>query len=143
VLEAAMPLLKEKEITTWASCFVKTTTAEQHYLDRRTWEQSFKDGSSFLCDFFLRNEAHASLSLSQYGDERARNILHSLSNGGIPEKYVLLAQNFCFGRSFIITSGGDMGIGPLNTHVNDMISIIPGGDVPYVLRRQGSIWRFV
>ena len=143
VLEEAMTLLKEKEITSWANSFVKTTSAEHYNLGGRTWDQCFKDGLSFLYDFLLRNEALMSLFLSQCGNERASDLLFTQSRGGIPEKYAALARNFCFGRSFIITSRGKMGIGPLNTLANDTVSIIPGGNVPYILRRQGSGWKFV
>jgi hypothetical protein len=143
LLQEAMPLLKEKEITSWASCFVKTTSADHHSLGGKTWDQSFKDGLSFLYDLLLRNEAQMAIFLSQCGNEGASDLLFTLSRGGIPEDYVALAQNFCSGRSFIITSRGEMGIGPSNTLVNDKVSIIPGGNVPYILRRQGSSWRFV
>lgn len=143
ILGAAISLLKEQEIASWASQFIKTTSAEQHNLGGRTWDQSFKDGLSFLHDLLLHNEAQMSFFLSQCGDEKALDRLYNLSTGGMPEEYAMLARNFLFDRSFIITSRGRMGIGPSETRVRDTISVVPGGDVPYIIRQKGSGWTFV
>ncbi|KAF2140506.1 uncharacterized protein K452DRAFT_47609 [Aplosporella prunicola CBS 121167] len=38
-------------------------------------------------------------------------------------------------RSFFITKEGHMGLGPYNTRVGDRICILPGGKMPFVLRK--------
>jgi hypothetical protein len=143
VFEAAVCLLKGKELESWASHFIKTTSAEQHRLGGRTWDQSFRDGCSFLHDLLLHNEAQSSMFLSHCGDKKALDLLHNLSDGGVSEEYSALVGNFCFDRSFVTTSKGRMGIGPSDTRVGDTVSVIPGGGVPYIMRQNGSGWALV
>lgn len=59
------------------------------------------------------------------------------------DEYAVLARNFCFDKSFIITSEGKMGIVPSETRAHVTIFVIPGGDVPSNVRQQGSGWAFV
>jgi hypothetical protein len=43
-------------------------------------------------------------------------------------------MNFCFGRSFFTMKGGYMGLGPNTLEEDDIVVLLYGGDVPYVLR---------
>ena len=143
VCEAAISLLTEGHILNWTNHFIKTTTAEQYCLSGRVWDQSFKDGLAYLYNLFLVNEARMSFFISKSGNENAMTLLQHLSDGGKLEEYAALAANYCFNRSFIITSAGQMGIGPSDTRIGDTVSVILGGGVPYIIRRHGASWAFV
>jgi hypothetical protein len=43
-------------------------------------------------------------------------------------------MNFCYGRSFFTMEGGYMGLGPNTLEEKDIVVLLYGGDVPYVLR---------
>lgn len=140
---AAISLLTENDLYKWANLFIKSTTAKQHCLSGRDWNQSFKDGLTYLHDILLADESLMAYFISNNHNKNTMNELQQLSNGGDPDEYAALAQNFCFNRSFIITSAGRMGIGPYDTRVGDTVSVILGGGVPYIIRNQEARWEFV
>ncbi|KAH6719359.1 hypothetical protein BKA61DRAFT_571380 [Leptodontidium sp. MPI-SDFR-AT-0119] len=41
----------------------------------------------------------------------------------------------CHGRSFVITSKGYIGVAPLKTEIGDLVTVLEGGYLPFVLRR--------
>ena len=43
-------------------------------------------------------------------------------------------MNFCFGRSYFTMEGGWMGLGPNTLEENDLVVLLYGGDIPYILR---------
>jgi hypothetical protein len=43
-------------------------------------------------------------------------------------------MNFCFGRSFFEMKNGWMGLGPNTLEIDDVVVLLYGGDIPYVLR---------
>ncbi|KAL8693587.1 MAG: hypothetical protein Q9218_001629 [Villophora microphyllina] len=47
------------------------------------------------------------------------------------------AVSHCAGRSFILTDGGRPGLAPKTTQPGDLICLLHGADVPFVLRRSG------
>ncbi|KAH7330418.1 heterokaryon incompatibility protein-domain-containing protein [Rhexocercosporidium sp. MPI-PUGE-AT-0058] len=50
----------------------------------------------------------------------------------------------CQGRSFIITSKGYIGLAPLKTEIGDLVTVLEGGYVPFVLRElDGGGYRLV
>jgi len=143
-LKLALSLLKtEDDIADWAAQFIKATSAEQHQLGGRTWEQSFKDGVNYLHNLLLANRDQRSSIIFRNDDGTTIDLKEHLSAKGDPEVYASLARNFCYNRSFVITSNGQMGIGPSGARVGDTVAIIPGSGVPYVLRYQGSSWIFI
>ncbi|KEY75047.1 hypothetical protein S7711_09654 [Stachybotrys chartarum IBT 7711] len=134
--KAAFPFRPEgKTLADWVASWVRATTAEQHLLSGRTAEQMLKDGAACL---------HNLLSSSEYqqsciaGDQEITGLLRELSVGGDAEIYTALASNFCFNRKFIVTLEGRMGIGPTGTQPGDLIFVLFGGGVPYVLRMKES-----
>jgi hypothetical protein len=143
IVRKAIPLLKELALIPWAIQFIRTTTAEQHHLSGRTWSQSMKDGLSFLHELLVHDELEMSLFASRRETKRALDLLYELSSGGAPEEYTMLVRNFCFDRAFIITRKGKMGLAPSGTLVDDTVSILPGGDVPYIIRQKGLYWTWV
>ncbi|KAF4988106.1 hypothetical protein FGRMN_9972 [Fusarium graminum] len=130
-------------MASWATWFIKTTTAERHGLIGRRWEQTLKDGMAYL--FRLLDDNHERTSLPFTGSDRAdfMELLQQLSYGGQPDEYAFLAYTYCFNRCFLVTSTGNIGIGPSDTHPGDWVVVIFGGQVPYVMREDGIWWSFI
>ncbi|KAH7370293.1 HET domain-containing protein [Rhexocercosporidium sp. MPI-PUGE-AT-0058] len=138
---AALPLLPVGgALADWIASWIKATTAEQHILSGSTAEQSVKDGSAYLHNILSSNEYQ---QIYRAGDQEIIRHLSKMSIGGDPETYAVLATNFCFNRRFIVTLKGRMGIGPNGTQPGDLIFVIFGGGVPYILRMQESGYLFV
>lgn len=136
VCEVALPHLHGEDIVAWVSEIIKTTTAEQSIFNACNENNWLKDGAAFLQDVLSASEVEAHALII--------NDIQRESKGGVADRYAALARNFCFDRSFFTTSSGRMGIGPSDTRENDVIAVIPGGGVPYVLRhRNEGGWLFV
>ena len=141
--KAAVPLQAERRAMDWINSYIKATTAEQYRLSGNTAEQILRDGSAYLLDLLSSNK-YQEIYLTSHGDgQDIMGLLRALSVGGNPESYASLASNFCFNRSFIVTSNGRMGIGPAGSRSGDFIAVIFGGGVPYVLQKQESGLLFV
>jgi hypothetical protein len=139
--EAALPFLPEgKTLRDWIDSWIMATTAEQHLLGGRTAEQNLKDGAAYLYDILSTNE-HQKLC-GTYNQEIIGS-LRELSMGGDAEIYAALASNFCLNRKFVVTREGRMGIGATGTEPGDLIFVLFGGGVPYILRRQDSAFLLV
>ena len=59
-----------------------------------------------------------------------------------PWDYLQAIQNIP-GRTFFVTQGGRMGLAPHTTHMYDKICVLPGFEVPLVLRPEGNAFRIV
>lgn len=59
-----------------------------------------------------------------------------------PWDYPQAIQNIP-GRTFFVTQGGRMGLAPHTTHMYDKICVLPGFEVPLVLRPEGNEFRLV
>ena len=59
-----------------------------------------------------------------------------------PWDYLQAIQNIP-GRTFFVTQGGRMGLAPQTTHMYDKICVLPGFEVPLVLRPEGNEFRIV
>ncbi|GAW20849.1 hypothetical protein ANO14919_103610 [Xylariales sp. No.14919] len=139
--KAVLPFLLEgKPIADWIGPWVKTTTAEQHIISGKTAEQIFKDGMAYLYNVLSSGACH---QLHFTNDQEITGLLRELSMGGDAEVYAALASNFCLGRKFIMTLEGRMGIGPTGTQPGDLVFVLFGGGVPYILRKQESGFYFV
>ncbi|KAI6355492.1 hypothetical protein MCOR31_011188 [Pyricularia oryzae] len=131
VCTAALTLLDLNHVSDWVEEFVRATTAEQHGLGGIAWEEIVQDGLAYL---------HALLSSPDtqglyWMHLQLMQGLQQMSNGGgLADRYKAFAANYCFRRSFILTSTGRMGIGPETTDSGDVVSVILGGGVPYILR---------
>ncbi|RFN49786.1 heterokaryon incompatibility protein [Fusarium flagelliforme] len=135
--------LEIRDLTSWATTFIRATTAERYDLTKRSLEQSIKDGMAYLVQKLEDEES--GLAFSTVAEERPRAIegLRALSVGGEIREYITLAYTYCFSRSFVVTSTGNIGIGPSDTKIGDYAVVILGSDVPYVLRDNGSSCSFV
>jgi hypothetical protein len=49
----------------------------------------------------------------------------------------------CNGRSFFITQKGRMGLGPIEMTDGDVVAILLGSSVPFILREQGTQFTLV
>ncbi|KAM4068138.1 heterokaryon incompatibility protein [Hirsutella rhossiliensis] len=146
-LEIALQFLPRNRdrntLTDWIASWIKATTAEQYHLGGNTAQQILSDGSAFLFNN-LRSYKHIPLCfMPQNNIGEIMDLLRELSTGGNPESYISLATNFCFNRNFIITLGGRMGIAPQATRREDLVFVIFGGGVPYIIRKQRGDSLFV
>lgn len=53
------------------------------------------------------------------------------------------AANACKGRKLFFTDSGNLGLGPMAMQEEDILCILFGGRVPYVLRAEGEFYRLV
>lgn len=53
------------------------------------------------------------------------------------------AANACKGRKLFFTDGGKLGLGPMAMQQGDVLCVLFGGSVPYVLRIEGDFYRLV
>jgi hypothetical protein len=51
------------------------------------------------------------------------------------EEFVRAVIAYTTGRSFIITSQGYFGLAPLSTESGDIVCVLEGGDIPFILRK--------
>lgn len=116
---------KGTDLVEHLSSWVKVTTADHHELGGATAEQEVRNGAAYLLD-------HWKMATSE------RQEVVDLSVGGDSEAYESLARNFCFKRKFIITTKGRMGIGPKEAESGDIVAVLFGGGLPYILRGQGQ-----
>ncbi|KAL4731098.1 hypothetical protein ACLX1H_000058 [Fusarium chlamydosporum] len=139
----ALEIIEVADLASWATNFIKATTAERYDLIRRSCEQTIKDGMAYLVQQFENVEAKLALPFMNDDRMKSLELLRPLSIGGDAKAYVTLAYTYCFDRCFVVTSTGNVGIGPSDTQVGDCTAVILGSDVPYVLRRNGSSWVFI
>ncbi|KAI0535421.1 HET domain-containing protein [Xylaria digitata] len=131
---------KGRTLANWIASWVEATTAEQHHLSGRTAEQIFKDGAAYLYTILSSNKYQQPYSAS---GQNIIELLSKLSNGGDAEIYTALASNFCLNRKFIVTLEGRMGIAPMKALLDDLVFVIFGGGVPYILRAHKNGFLFV
>ncbi|KAG9230450.1 hypothetical protein BJ875DRAFT_385109, partial [Amylocarpus encephaloides] len=142
--KATLSFLPEKRaLTDWIASWVKATTAEQYLLSGSIVEQILKDGSAYLLNILSDHEHLWLCGTPPGGGHDIISLLRELSMGGDPESYTSLASNLCVNRKFIVTSKGRMGLGPEGTKPGDIVSVILGEGVPYILRKQESSFLFV
>ncbi|KAI0100390.1 HET domain-containing protein [Nemania sp. FL0031] len=120
--------------------WVKATTVDQQRLSGRTADQILKDGSAYLYNLLSNTEDRQTYTIN---DQDVIGLLRNLSIGGNADIYAALASNFCLNRKLIVTSEGSLGIGPMGAKVGDLVFVIFGGEVPYILRAWGTLFRFV
>ncbi|KAI1330728.1 HET domain-containing protein [Xylariaceae sp. FL0255] len=142
MLESMTPLMLSKGLVTWVTQYIKTTTAEQYFLGGVKLDQMLRDGAAYIYDSLLSHDAILK-SVSRSDDADAMASLKHLSLGGNGGRYMALAQNFCFGRSLIITSSKAMGLGPASSSSGDLVCVLHGGGVPYILRPCGCAWELI
>ncbi|KAL6917405.1 hypothetical protein FSST1_008900 [Fusarium sambucinum] len=143
VWNMSLSVLNVGDLPSWATSFIKTTTAGRYDLIGLSYEQTIKNGMAYLVQQLDIEGTEMRLPCGE-GD-RGKNIelLQQLSVGGNVKDFITLAYTYCFNRCFVITSTGNVGIGPSNTWVGDFVTVILGSDVPYILRNNGTLWSFI
>lgn len=56
------------------------------------------------------------------------------AEGEDPEKYQEVADNVCQNRGLFVTVTGHLGLGPSQARPGDVVAVLGGGSVPYILR---------
>lgn len=152
------------------NAFIKCTTVDQFGLAGVNSEQVQKDGCAYLLQqlqheqqrgrhFWGASSSHpAHVETSSHSNsesltcgngtslEREAHYLKVLrlnATGGKPEAYLALARNYCLNRRFFITSSGRLGVGPRWTRKGDLVCVLLGGGVPYVLSPKGKYHTFI
>lgn len=143
LFKIAAPLLSGCDTKKWIASFIKTTTAEHHMLGGWTDEQILKDGSAYLLNILSSNEDLVTDFITPARASEFLDLLRNQSIGANPDTFPALSHNFCFQRSFFVTSKGRMGIGPPATRFGDDVAILFGGGVPYILRKEGNSSMFI
>lgn len=54
-----------------------------------------------------------------------------------------MARDECWGHSFFGTKGGYMGLGPKILQPGDVVCVLAGGEVPFILRPDHGYYRLV
>ncbi|KAJ4128935.1 hypothetical protein NW768_007460 [Fusarium equiseti] len=143
LLAGALPLLAQQTVPEWIENFIKTTTADQHSLHGRSWDQTVKDGSAYLLNLLQLDQNNSGSDLSNHATPELVGALNGSSSGGDPAEYAALVRNFGFNRAFIVTQDGRMGIGPSDSRAGDTVAVIFGGEVTYILRHEKEHFLFV
>lgn len=136
----AVPLLAIDDVESWAEKFVRVSSADQPAIRGRDPGQSVKDGMSYLLGLICGEKDLKDLLPPSTVDQ-----LISASGNGEPDMYATEASHFCFNRSFFVTSAGRMGVGPSDTRLDDVVAVLPGSGVPFVIRscENGPGWLIV
>lgn len=140
ILWMTVPLLVTDDLELWAEKLIRVSSADQPVTKGRDKVQCLKDGMAYLLPLALANK-----DLRGVLPHSTVNQLLSVSKDGDPEMYAAEARHFCFNRSFFVTSAGRMGIGPSDTRLDDVVAVLPGSGVPFVIRscKKGEGWLVV
>jgi hypothetical protein len=67
----------------------------------------------------------------------------SFGHDDVSKRFAQDAINYCRQRRMFWTSDGSLGLGPQCMRVNDIVVVLYGGNIPYVLRPQGDEFLFL
>lgn len=62
---------------------------------------------------------------------------------GDSSRFVEAAMNACTGRRLFFTQEGVLGLGPMEMETGDILCVLFGGNVPFILRPEGGHYSFV
>lgn len=130
----------------WIENLIKSTTAAQNNLGGIDDGQIIKDGCALLLDVVEMQEAakrQPTGSGSSSQDALFIQVLRRLSIGGDAAAFASLVNNYCLNRKFIVTSDGHVGIGPADADAGDVVAILSGGQIPYIIREGVTGWAFI
>jgi hypothetical protein len=123
-----------------AQSFHKIATAGQGshgytFLSKEEEEQSFKNCCAYLVKVLKTHKVSTSSLHKEW--------LESWSALGDPNGFQAIAQKWCSGRRFFRTAAGRMGIGPGPMKEGDLLCLLFGGGVPYILRAKDDRYLFI
>lgn len=93
------------------------------------------------CAAFFSSCGQHCKTLSDYFSAHRRNG-HSISRDNSEEILKAITQNSRNLR-FFVTAEGRLGLAPKTTERGDMICLIPGCDVPVILRKRSVFWKYI
>lgn len=131
ICRMAVPLLATDEVESWAEKLVRVSSADQPAIRGRDRRQCLRDGMAYLLALFLDDNGLRDV----LPPSTAKQMMSSSKNGEA-DMYATEARHYCFNRSFFVTSAGRMGIGPSDTRLDDIVAVLPGSGVPFVIRRR-------
>lgn len=120
--------------------FIRATTADQSRRVGIDPEQMCRNGAAYILRSLQRS--HDSLIEVDTADDTSISLeddatvtaLRRLARGALkPRTFVSLAHYWLTKRSFFVTTGRRLGLGPLETKRGDAVYVVPGGDVPYIV----------
>jgi hypothetical protein len=97
--------------------------------------QCFRNCSAYMSRTI---KAHFPGSSNHYKDLWETN-----SPTGNPDEFFAIAGKWCSGRRFFRTANGLMGMGPGSMKEGDLLCLLLGSGVPYILRPQGGRYLFI
>jgi len=82
---------------------------------------------------------------SEDNDKRPIDFDLEENKDGLPwfQKDGLLDLQYCKGRRLLISQGGYLCLGPTEAKLGDILTVMPGGKVPYLLRENGENFELV
>ncbi|KAF7540999.1 hypothetical protein G7054_g930 [Neopestalotiopsis clavispora] len=145
IFERAIRVPTITDVPGWLSGYIQTTTAEQHELSGRSPGLLIKDGATFILELLSSSDRQQSRVMSKniQLDKDTIDSIYEISQGGDARIYEALARNFCFGRCLVLTSNYGMGLAPVNARAGDVVSVLYGSGVPYILRKGTEHWEFI
>lgn len=92
---------------------------------------------SWLGSFYQPSTSRESKGRLSQHDEPG-SWMTRLAENGNPEAFAGIARVYSLQRALMMTEGGRLGLCPKETRIGDLVYVIPGGDVPYIISRVGS-----
>ncbi|EXJ91902.1 hypothetical protein A1O3_00452 [Capronia epimyces CBS 606.96] len=70
-------------------------------------------------------------------------VLEELSRGGNADRFLDATATTCVRRARFTTGSGLIGVGPEALVVNDLVCVLYGGDVPFIIRPKGTAFELI
>lgn len=89
--------------------------------------------ASWLRAYLLDSSSSRLNSTTGCSKTETESWMTELAIGGNPEAYASISRVYSIQRAFMMTESGKLGLGPKETRPGDLVYVIPGGDVPYIV----------
>ncbi|KAF2433428.1 HET-domain-containing protein [Tothia fuscella] len=81
--------------------------------------------------------------VSTYYPQSSFEMANDHNESGDVERFIEAASNACKGRRLFFTYSGLLGLGPAAMREGDKLCVLFGGEMPYILRSEGTHFRFI
>lgn len=95
---------------------------------QRLYQRTMRDGAAFVLRSLGLDERHVP------EEPLGTDDLRQQARCGIAEHYERAAKTGSFGRRLFLTAAGRIGLGPMVCKPGDVVSVIYGGRMPFILR---------
>jgi hypothetical protein len=75
--------------------------------------------------------------------ENANPVFLDAATGGEPDQFLQIVDTICEGRTFFVTVGGHIGLGPSLMRPGDAVYVLAGAEMPFVLRKDAESFRLI